>query len=239
MWQWNVTVLFLNLGIKRRWKFDDWRCLEEFVLEWAFNVNILEVFGSKRTQLYGLWNTVQYLIGIQRITLHQTCATPLVWTPCECEVADDCIPKALFYRELDAAHGTWGRHRKRVNDLLKTTLISCGFPRDTRGTQRLWHRMRVPREEVWRSAGEATEGYPASIKRWHLRASCLRRTLYIANRLAPSQLNANYSLRSKSVLHTADSINRRVWLHVKVTLGRQCDMNVKGNKLAASNLLHT
>ena len=49
----------------------------------------------------------------------------LVW------MADDRIPKDVFYGELGAGHRTRGGQRKRYKDVLKATLKSCSIPHNT------------------------------------------------------------------------------------------------------------
>ena len=46
-------------------------------------------------------------------------------------MADDRIPKTVFYGELDAGHRTRGGQRKRDTNVLKATLKSCGIPHTT------------------------------------------------------------------------------------------------------------
>ena len=59
-------------------------------------------------------------------------------------MADDRIPKVVFYGELDAGHRTRGGQRKRYKDVLKATLKSCGFPHIT------WEATATDRS-LWRS----------------------------------------------------------------------------------------
>ena len=67
----------------------------------------------------------------------------LRWSGHLVRMADDRIPKDVFYGELDAGHRTRGGQRKRYKDVLKATLKSCGIPHKTwkaTATDRaLWH----------------------------------------------------------------------------------------------------
>ena len=56
----------------------------------------------------------------------------LRWSGHLVRMADDRIPKNVFYGELDAGHRTRGGQRKRYKDVLKATLKSCGIPHNTR-----------------------------------------------------------------------------------------------------------
>ena len=55
----------------------------------------------------------------------------LRWSGHLVRMADDRIPKDVFYGELDAGHRTRGGQRKRYKDVLKATLKSCGIPHNT------------------------------------------------------------------------------------------------------------
>ena len=57
----------------------------------------------------------------------------LRWSGHLVRMADDRIPKDVFYGELDAGHRTQGGQRKRYlyKDVLKGTLKSCGIPHNT------------------------------------------------------------------------------------------------------------
>ena len=59
-------------------------------------------------------------------------------------MADDRIPKDVFYGELDAGHRTRGGQRKRYKDVLKKTLKSSGIPLNT------WEATTTDRA-LWRS----------------------------------------------------------------------------------------
>ena len=52
----------------------------------------------------------------------------LRWSGHHVRMADDRIPKDVFYGELDAGHRTRGGQRTRYKDVLKATLKSCGIP---------------------------------------------------------------------------------------------------------------
>ncbi len=62
---------------------------------------------------------------------HHIKRAKLRWSGYLVRMADDRIPKAMFYGELDAGHRTWGGQRKRYKDVLKATLKSCGMPHNT------------------------------------------------------------------------------------------------------------
>ena len=55
----------------------------------------------------------------------------LRWSGHLVKMADDPIPKDVFYGELDAGHRTRGGQRKRYKNVLKATLKSCGIPHNT------------------------------------------------------------------------------------------------------------
>ena len=55
----------------------------------------------------------------------------LRWSGHLARMADDRIPKAVFYGELDAGHRTRGGQRKRYKGVLKATLNSCDIPHNT------------------------------------------------------------------------------------------------------------
>ena len=67
----------------------------------------------------------------------------LRWSGHLVRMADDRIPKIMFYGELRTGHRTRGGQRKRYKDVLKVTLKSCGIPHttwETTATDRsLWH----------------------------------------------------------------------------------------------------
>ena len=60
---------------------------------------------------------------IKRAQLH--------WSGHLVRMADDRIPKDVFYGELDAGHRTRGGQPKRYKDVLKATLKSCGIPHNS------------------------------------------------------------------------------------------------------------
>ena len=60
----------------------------------------------------------------------------LRWSGHLVRMADDCIPKGVFYGELDAGHRTLGGQRKRYKDVLRATLKSCGIPPQHLGSHR-------------------------------------------------------------------------------------------------------
>ena len=64
------------------------------------------------------------------IEQHIKCAQ-LRWSRHLVRMADDRIPKDVFYEELAAGHRTRGGQRKRYKDVLKATLKSCGIPHNT------------------------------------------------------------------------------------------------------------
>ena len=68
----------------------------------------------------------------------------LRWSGHLVRMADDRIPKDVFYGELDAGHRTRGGQRKRYKDVLKATLKSCGIPHNT------WEATATDRP-LWRS----------------------------------------------------------------------------------------
>ena len=68
----------------------------------------------------------------------------LRWSGHFVRMADDRIPKDVFYGELDAGHRTRGGQRKRYKDVLKATLKSCGIPHNT------WEATATDRA-LWRS----------------------------------------------------------------------------------------
>ena len=68
----------------------------------------------------------------------------LRWSGHFVRMADDRIPKTVFYGELDAGHRTRGGKRKRCKDVLKATLKSCGIPHNT------WEATATDRS-LWRS----------------------------------------------------------------------------------------
>ena len=55
----------------------------------------------------------------------------LRWSEHLVRMADDRIPKDVFYGELYAGHRTRGGQRKRYKDVLKATLMPCGIPHNT------------------------------------------------------------------------------------------------------------
>ena len=55
----------------------------------------------------------------------------LRWSGHLVRMADDRIPKDVFYGELGAGHRTRGGQRKRYKDVLEATLKSCGIPHNT------------------------------------------------------------------------------------------------------------
>ncbi len=69
----------------------------------------------------------------------------LRWSGHLVRIADDRIPKDVFYGELDAGNRTRGGQRKRYKDVLKATLKSCGIPHNT------WEATATDRA-LWRSA---------------------------------------------------------------------------------------
>ena len=58
---------------------------------------------------------------------HHIKRAQLHWSGHLMRMADDHIPKAVFYGELDAGHRTRGGQRKRYKDVIKATLKSA-FP---------------------------------------------------------------------------------------------------------------
>ena len=95
---------------------------------------------------------------------HHTKRAHLRWSGHLVRMADDRIPKTVFYGELDASHRTRGGQRKRYKDVLKATLKSCCIPHNT-----------------W----EATAaGYRAFNKHRHICVSRLRPNLRITDRPA-------------------------------------------------------
>ena len=62
---------------------------------------------------------------------HHIKRAQLRWSGHLVRMADDRIPKAVFYGELDAGKRTRGGQRKRYKDVLKATLKSCGVPHNT------------------------------------------------------------------------------------------------------------
>lgn len=75
---------------------------------------------------------------------HHIKRAQLRWSGHLVRMADDRIPKAVFYGELDAGKRTRGGQRKRYKDVLKATLKSCGVPHNTWEStamdRALWHR---------------------------------------------------------------------------------------------------
>ena len=117
---------------------------------------------------------------------HHIKRAQLRWSGHLVRMADDRIPKAVFYGELDAGKRTRGGQRKRYKDVLKATLKSCGVPHNTWEStamdRALWRRTchvglhEFEKKAVRRPEREETktEGYPAIIKHCHLCVSCLR-----------------------------------------------------------------
>ena len=68
----------------------------------------------------------------------------LRWSGHLVRMADDRIPKTVFYGELGTGHRTRGGQRKRYKDVLKATLKSCGIPHTT------WETTATDRS-LWRS----------------------------------------------------------------------------------------
>ncbi|KAI0228216.1 hypothetical protein LSAT2_021307 [Lamellibrachia satsuma] len=62
---------------------------------------------------------------------HHIKRAQLRWSGHLVRMADDRIPKAVFYGELDAGKRTRGGQRKKYKDVLKVTLKSCGVPQNT------------------------------------------------------------------------------------------------------------
>ncbi len=62
---------------------------------------------------------------------HHIKRVQLCWSGHDVRMADDRIPKAVFYGERNAGQRTWGGQRKRYKDVLKATLKSCGIPHNT------------------------------------------------------------------------------------------------------------
>ena len=62
---------------------------------------------------------------------HHIKRAQLRWSGHLVRMADDRIPKAVFYGELDAGKRTRGGQRKRYKVVLKATLKSCGVPHNT------------------------------------------------------------------------------------------------------------
>ena len=62
---------------------------------------------------------------------HHIKRVQLRWSGHLVRMADDRIPKTVFYGELGAGHRTRGGQRKRYKDVLKATLKSCGIPHTT------------------------------------------------------------------------------------------------------------
>ena len=75
---------------------------------------------------------------------HHIKRAQLRWSGHLVRMADDRIPKTVFYGELGAGHRTWGGQRKRYMDVLKATLKSCGIPHTT------WEATATDRA-LWRS----------------------------------------------------------------------------------------
>ena len=80
----------------------------------------------------------------QNDTEHHIKRAQLRWSGHLVRIADDRIPKTVFYGELDAGHRTRGGQRKRYKDVLKATLKSCGIPHNT------WETTAIDRT-FWRS----------------------------------------------------------------------------------------
>ena len=75
---------------------------------------------------------------------HHIKRAQLRWSGHLVRMADDRIPKTVFYGELDAGHRTRGGQRKRYKYVLKATLKSCGIPHNT------WEATATDRA-LWRS----------------------------------------------------------------------------------------
>ena len=75
---------------------------------------------------------------------HHIKRAQLRWSGHLVRMADDRIPKAVFYGELDAGKRTRGGQRKRYKDVLKATIKSCGVPHNswesTAMDRALWRR---------------------------------------------------------------------------------------------------
>ena len=126
------------------------------------------------------------------------------WSGYLVKMADDGIPKAVFYGELDAGKRTREGERKRYKDVLKATLKLCGLSHNTWMStamdRALWRRTchvglhEFEKKAVRRPEREETkmEGYPAFIKHCHLCVSCLQTTMCISDRSVQPQLYTRY-----------------------------------------------